>query len=90
MSRPARDEYLKKMRDRYRCYGGKAARTKLLDEFCEVIHHERKYANKLRRQHGRELRLESYRHDIFSGWTEVRPSWNRGQYSVCSAFGEIE
>ena len=28
--------------------------------------------------------------DIFSGWTEVRPCWNRGQYSVCSAFGEIE
>jgi len=28
--------------------------------------------------------------DIFSGWTEVRPSWNRGQYSVCSAFEAIE
>lgn len=28
--------------------------------------------------------------DIFSGWTEVRPSWNRGQYSVCEAFKAIE
>ena len=28
--------------------------------------------------------------DIFSGWTEVRPSWNRGQYSVCNAFEAIE
>jgi len=28
--------------------------------------------------------------DIFSGWTEVRPSWNRGQHSVCEAFGAIE
>ena len=28
--------------------------------------------------------------DIFSGWTEVRCSWNRGQYNVCSAFVEIE
>jgi len=28
--------------------------------------------------------------DIFSGWTEVRPSWNRGKHSVCAAFTEIE
>ena len=50
MSRSTRDEYLKKMRDRYRRYGGRAARTKLLDEFCEVTGHERKYANKLLRR----------------------------------------
>ncbi len=28
--------------------------------------------------------------DIYSGWTEVRPSWNRGQYNVCEAFEAIE
>jgi hypothetical protein len=28
--------------------------------------------------------------DIFSGWTEVRASRNRGQHNVCSAFTEIE
>jgi len=28
--------------------------------------------------------------DIFSGWTEVRASWNRGQHNVCGAFAEIE
>lgn len=28
--------------------------------------------------------------DIFSGWTEVRATWNRGQYGVCAAFVEIE
>ena len=28
--------------------------------------------------------------DIFSGWTEVRPSWNRGQESVVQAISTIE
>lgn len=28
--------------------------------------------------------------DIYSGWTEVRPCWNRGQYSVCEAFTRME
>jgi hypothetical protein len=28
--------------------------------------------------------------DIFSGWTEVRTSWNRGQHGVCGAFAELE
>jgi hypothetical protein len=28
--------------------------------------------------------------DIYSGWTEVRPSWNRGQGNVCEAFKAIE
>ena len=47
MSQPARDEYLEKMRDRYRRYDGRLAKTKLLDEFCQITGHERKYANKL-------------------------------------------
>ena len=47
MSRSTRDEYLEKMRWRYRRYTGKLARSRLLDEFCEVTGHERKYATKL-------------------------------------------
>jgi hypothetical protein len=47
MSRSTRDEYLEKMRCRYRRYTGKLARSRLLDEFCEVTGHERKYATKL-------------------------------------------
>ena len=42
-----RDEYLEKMRDRYHRRTGRGARTVLLDEFCDVTGHERKYANKL-------------------------------------------
>ncbi len=47
MSRSTRDEYLEKMRCRYRRYSGKPARSSLLDEFCLVTGHERKYATKL-------------------------------------------
>lgn len=53
MSLSTRNEYLKKMRERYQRRPGKAARNALLDEFCAVTGHERKYANKLlRRQRG--------------------------------------
>ena len=53
MSQSTRNEYLEKMRNRYRRYTGKQARTKLITEFCEVTSHERKYAIKLlRRQRG--------------------------------------
>lgn len=223
MSKATRDEYLELMRDRYRRHTGKAARTVLLNDFCQLSGHERKYANKLlrrlrgpnrkrgycsqtrgrkkiydeevlsvlftiwknseqpcgkrlmpmlkewlpfyERHHGElsdetkenvlrisaaqidrvlapkkvgygmvkrrapkanaaikalvAIRAESWdaklpgwleadtvahcggnmsesflwsltATDIFSGWTEVRPSWNRGQYSVCEAFSEIE
>jgi len=47
MSRTTRYEYLKTMSDRYRRYSGKAAKTGLLNEFCQVTGHERKYAIKL-------------------------------------------
>ena len=221
MSQSTRDEYLEKMRNRYRRYTGKEARSKLITEFCEVTTHERKYAIKLlsrqrgpgrkspskkrgvdktygkevveviyviwrhseqpcgkrlktmikqwlpyyERHHGElskeiqtkvqrisasqidrvlaarkvgvsrrkprtpkanaavkalvPIRAESWdarepgwieadtvahcggnmaesfiwsltATDIFSGWTEVRPSWNRGKYSVCEAFVGIE
>lgn len=50
MSRSTHDEYLEMMRCRYRRYVGKAARSKLLDEFCRVTGHERKYAIKLLRK----------------------------------------
>ena len=47
MSQKARDEYLEKMRERYARMSGRQARSRLLDEFCEVTGHERKYATKL-------------------------------------------
>ena len=47
MSRHTRDEYLEKMRGRYQRSTGRRAKGKLLDEFCEVTEHERKYASKL-------------------------------------------
>jgi len=47
MSRSTHDEYLEMMRCRHRRYVGRAARSKLLDEFCRVTGHERKYAIKL-------------------------------------------
>lgn len=47
MSRTSRDEYLETMRCRYRRYTGKRAKGTLLDEFCRVTEHERKYAGKL-------------------------------------------
>ncbi|MCK5922672.1 MAG: transposase family protein [Methylococcales bacterium] len=47
MSQKSRNEYLEKMRDRYRRYKGRRARSKLITEFCEVTGHERKYGNKL-------------------------------------------
>jgi hypothetical protein len=47
MSRSTRDEYLEMMRCRYRRYTGKPARGRLLDEFCLLTGHERKYATKL-------------------------------------------
>ena len=47
MSRSTRDEYLQKMRCRYRRYTGRPAKGRLLDEFCLVTGHERKYATKL-------------------------------------------
>tara|TARA_B110000263_G_scaffold42734_1_gene34709 strand:- start:40 stop:795 length:756 start_codon:yes stop_codon:yes gene_type:complete len=28
--------------------------------------------------------------DIFSGWTEIRSVWNRGQHGVCERFRQIE
>lgn len=47
MSHQARDEYLEKMRERYARRPGRQARSALLDEFCTVTGHERKYATKL-------------------------------------------
>ena len=53
MSQTTRNEYLEKMRERYHRRPSKAARSSLLDEFCAVTGHERKYSNKLlRRQRG--------------------------------------
>ncbi len=62
-SRNTRDEYLEKMRCRYRRHPGKAAKAKLLDEFCQNSGHERKYASKLLA--GRRGRIK----DDAAGWT---------------------
>jgi hypothetical protein len=43
MSQSTRDEYLEKRRCRYRRYTGKPAKSRLLDEFCELTGHERKF-----------------------------------------------
>jgi hypothetical protein len=50
MSQNTRNEYLERMRERYQRRPGKAWRSALLDEFCAVTGHERKYANKLLRR----------------------------------------
>lgn len=47
MSQIARNEYLETMRFRYRGRTKKTAKSNLIDEFCEVSGHERKYAIKL-------------------------------------------
>jgi hypothetical protein len=49
MSQSTRDEYLDKLRFRYGQRTTKPARTLLIDEFCGVSGHERKYAIKLLR-----------------------------------------
>jgi hypothetical protein len=47
MSERSREEVLRVMRERYARRQGRAARMKLLDEFCELCGYERKYAIKL-------------------------------------------
>jgi hypothetical protein len=47
MSQKTKKEYLEKMRWRYGQRSGKMGKTVLIDEFCEMTGHERKYAIKL-------------------------------------------
>lgn len=47
------EEYVALIRDRYARRTGKVARSRLLDEFCEVTEFERKYAIKVLRNHRR-------------------------------------
>lgn len=47
MSRNSRDEYLITMRSRYARQPSRGRRSRVIDEFCEVTGHERKYAIKL-------------------------------------------
>ncbi len=76
MIQKARDEYLEKMRERYARMSGRQARSRLLDEFCEVTGHERYPATialrgsvgvdlmsfVLTNGHGREGRWQGSRH----------------------------
>ena len=58
MSQTTRDEYLKIMRDRYRRYTGKQAKTVLINKFCATTGYERKYAIKLfTRQRGPDRKI---------------------------------
>ncbi|MDA7680445.1 hypothetical protein N8633_01510, partial [bacterium] len=47
MSKKSKKEYLEKMRIRYAGRSGKKGKTALIDEFCEVTGHDRKYGIKL-------------------------------------------
>ena len=47
MSKKSKKEYLEKMRIRYAGRSGKKGKTALIDEFCEVTGHDRKYGVKL-------------------------------------------
>ena len=47
MSKKSRREYTETMRMRYQQMRGKRAKSRLLDEYCEVTGYDRKYANKL-------------------------------------------
>lgn len=47
MSKTSRREYTEAMKMRYQQKRGKRAKSRLLDEYCEVTGHERRYANKL-------------------------------------------
>ena len=47
MSKTSRREHTEAMKMRYQQKRGKRAKSRLLDEYCEVTGHERRYANKL-------------------------------------------
>ncbi len=49
MSKTATKEYMAKTRERYRAMTTKRAKGKVLDEFCETTHLERKHAIKVLR-----------------------------------------
>lgn len=56
MSQKSLAEYIPRMRNRYERMTGKAARSRLLDEFCAVSGWERKYATKVLRGRRRDGR----------------------------------
>ena len=49
MSKQSLDEYIPRIRSRYERLTGKLARSRLLDEFCEVSGYGRKHAIKVLR-----------------------------------------
>lgn len=54
MSKQSLDEYIPRVRSRYRRLTGKAARSRLLDDFCEVTGYSRKHAIKVLRGQKRD------------------------------------
>ena len=87
MSQNSRTEYLQKMRCRYAGRTGKQGKTMLIDEFCEVTGHERKYAIKLlgcRRCDPNAPPQKTGRKPAYGG--EAKAMQQRG-ILVCSAAG---
>ncbi len=74
MSKQSKNEYLDKMRERYQGRG-RAGRSLLLDEICEVCGYDRKHAIKLMRQGG-------YRRGIPAGKAGRRATYGEAELTV--------
>jgi len=74
MSKRSTEEYLQKMRDRYQ-RRGREARSRLLDELCEVCAYSRKHAIKL-------MRPEGYRRGVPKGRPGRRPIYGVAERAV--------
>lgn len=70
MTSRAKQEYLAKIKDRYR-HAGKKGKTRILDEFCEVCNHSRKHAIKLLNRDGRKKKKKPGR-PVKYGLAEIR------------------
>ncbi len=70
MTSQSKQEYLAKIKDRYR-HAGKKGKTRILDEFCEVCAHSRKHAIKLLNRDGRKKKNKPGRPSKY-GVAEIR------------------
>lgn len=70
MTFQSKQEYLAKIKDRYR-HAGKKWKARILDEFCEVCGHSRKHAIKLLNKDGRKKKRKPGRRSKY-GQDEIR------------------
>lgn len=70
MVRESKDEYLAKIKDRYR-HANRKGKKRILDEFCEVCGHHRKHAIRLLNKDGRRKRKKPGRPSQY-GPEEIR------------------